>query len=187
MGSVRVTPRRTIWESVRVVPAKKNTQYRCTIWQAAQAIGAGYKKAGQDHLSHLWVLRYLLRTFGRPNHARLADIVLKKMETDPKNKKQILIEAFAQTAAEARKETNERVAAHLNEDGWGEVKAIIRDTERLLVASTGKKKDPVVTMLPCICKNRECPGNCRGACGCERCARASLLRNRKEAREAAAG
>lgn len=115
--------------ATKTVGKKKHVEHRNTIWRAAQAIGAGYKNAARDFQSSAWVLRYLVKTFGKPDHARLAEVTLEKMQDkSSEEQKQILVEAFAQSAAEARRKT----------DGWDEVKAILRSDERPVVATKVK-------------------------------------------------
>jgi hypothetical protein len=154
-----------------VKPRKKSANYRNTIWQLAQGIASGYKDAGQDHLSRFWVLRKLVGTFSHANHERFADITLEKMAEDRKNKKQILMEAFAQIAAESRKRSGDL-------EGWVGVDAIFRDNERPSVVSN-PKKDPIfiAVVTDCACKPT-CTSKCDGSCGCKHCERRTLLREK---------
>jgi len=141
---------------MRTVGRKRSSVHRSNIWRAAQAIAAGYKDAGHDYLSHLWVLQQLVSYFGHPQHVNLAKFVAKKIKDDPEKTEQILIEAFAQVAAETR--TRPPVGLR-DTDGWEEIGQILQSNTQ--PKSAPKKKDPIPPRpetWPFKAKSQSAPG-----------------------------
>lgn len=69
------------------------------IWQAAQAISAGYKNASSDYLSHEWVLGILVRHLtGWQQKAFAKKVAAKLQGKQGKEVEKILLQAFAQLA-----------------------------------------------------------------------------------------